>query len=298
MVTTNTNLNESVVYNERQAKAFFELIKGNLVRFRIPFTIIFINVYNENLTDRKKQIHADKDLENYLQLKIRETDILFNLTGESAWGIILPQSGEKEAEAFIQRIIENVKKDTPNHALEKRLVWAVAEIANPDVDYEELLAMGKQALHQSAEINPRNIEYVRNYKEKKAETVKVSILDSDELFIEVLASAIERTASSHFPIDLKTFKDGDEFINSKWYLSSHRHIVITNEILPRKNGFDVLRMLRSLTNDNRFTIFMVTRRNTEEDMILAYRSGADGYLVRPFSIKLFEAQFQRIMERL
>jgi len=220
------------------------------------------------------------------------------LIGDTGWGIIISQCGEKEATAFIQRVFEDIKNKPAAIFSEAALICSVAEIVSDDVVFEELIAEGKRALRYSGELGPWNIEYISTYKVQKMEIVKVSIIDSNDLFQEALTMAMERIASPQSQLDIKTFKAGDEFLDSEFFLSSHNHIVIMNEILPRKNGFDILKTLRSLPNDKRFTIFMVTKRNSEEDMILAYRNGADEYLVRPFSIKLFEAQMKRIMERL
>ena len=137
-----------------------------------------------------------------------------------------------------------------------------------------------------------------NYKERKVETVKVSILDSNELFQEILKMSMERIVPSHAQLEIQLFSAGDEFLESNWFLSSHRHIIIMNDILPRKNGLEVLKTLRTLPNDKRFNILMMTKRNSEEDMILAYENGVDRFLVKPFSIKLLEAQVKRTMERL
>ena len=70
-----------------------------------------------------------------------------------------------------------------------------------------------------------------------------------------------------------------------------------SDVLPRKNGLDVLHELRDMPSEEKFTVLMMTRRNSEEDMIYAYESGTDGYLVKPFNIRLFEAQVKRILSR-
>jgi CheY-like chemotaxis protein len=293
------NFNE-IALNEQQLKPILEFFKANLVRVRNPFTVIFFGPYDENHFKTVEQMYGEKKLEKYLQSKIRKEDLLFKLSKYFGWGVILSQSSEKEATAFIQRVFDDINTSGatlfPSYELE--LVSSVIEIGNDEAELEELVANGKQALNNAKKIGPGHIEYVVKHKERKVEEVKVSILDPDELFQDILKMALERIALSHFQLDIKVFQDGYEFLESKWFLSSHRHIIIMNDILPRKNGFEVLKILRSLPGDKRFVIYMMTKRKAEGDMTIAYENGVDGYLTKPFNIKLLEAQLKRTMERM
>lgn len=71
-----------------------------------------------------------------------------------------------------------------------------------------------------------------------------------------------------------------------------------NDILPRKNGLEVLHMVKQLPNEQRFITYMMTKKKSEEDMLYAYEIGVDEYLIKPFNIRLFEAQIRRTFERL
>ena len=98
--------------------------------------------------------------------------------------------------------------------------------------------------------------------------------------------------------EIRTFVDGEDFLSSDFYQSPHNHIVIMNDVLPRKTGLDILASLRSMPNDKKFVIYMMTNRNAESAMIDAYEKGVDYYLVKPFNLKLFSAQLKRMFESL
>ncbi len=71
-----------------------------------------------------------------------------------------------------------------------------------------------------------------------------------------------------------------------------------NDILPRKNGLNVLHTLRQMANQKKFIIYMMTNRKSQGDMIYAYESGVDEYLIKPFDLNLFQAQLKRTFARL
>ncbi len=43
---------------------------------------------------------------------------------------------------------------------------------------------------------------------------------------------------------------------------------------------------------------MMSKRNSQEDIIYAYESGADNYLIKPFNLRLLEIEIKRTFERL
>ncbi|MGI6508409.1 MAG: hypothetical protein ACOX4A_08535 [Saccharofermentanales bacterium] len=55
----------------------------------------------------------------------------------------------------------------------------------------------------------------------------------------------------HFEAEIKVFQDGYEFLESTWYLSSHTHLIIMNDILPRQSGLDVLHKVRMMPNNQK-----------------------------------------------
>jgi DNA-binding response OmpR family regulator len=57
-------------------------------------------------------------------------------------------------------------------------------------------------------------------------------------------------------------------------------IVLLDWVLPRGNGIELLRTLR--TRDDRTPVFLTNASDVIEDRILAFESGADDYLVKPF----------------
>lgn len=287
-------------FNERQMKAFFNVLKANVVRSRTTITAIFLTVFDEAFFNEDDVNEAEKGINGFLQKMIRQTDVLYKLPNRLEWCIFLALSGEEEATAFFQRIFAaRSNKNIPLfEKYEIAFSASIAEIGNEKVELEQLILNGQRALLASRKKGAWKVEYIVEHKEKEPEKIKISIIEENEIFRQVLHSSLENLAVKHFNLEIKAFQDGYEFLQTEWFSSSHTHIIIMNDILPRKNGLDILHRIRKLPNHERFHIFMMTKRKSEEDMIYAYENGVDHYLIKPFNLRLFEAQIKRTFERL
>jgi two-component system alkaline phosphatase synthesis response regulator PhoP len=72
-------------------------------------------------------------------------------------------------------------------------------------------------------------------------------------------------------------------------------LVILDVMLPKLNGFEVCRTLR--TGDNQVNIIMLTARDEDIDKILGLELGADDYLTKPFNPHELVARVKAILRR-
>jgi DNA-binding response OmpR family regulator len=72
-------------------------------------------------------------------------------------------------------------------------------------------------------------------------------------------------------------------------------VVILDVMLPRLNGLDVCRKLRSDGND--VPIIMLTARGQEADKVLGLKLGADDYITKPFSFLELVARVEAVLRR-
>jgi CheY-like chemotaxis protein len=80
--------------------------------------------------------------------------------------------------------------------------------------------------------------------------------------------------------EVETAADGDEGLQKAGSFTPD--LVILDVMLPKKNGFDVCRDLR--TRSISTPIVMLTARSAETDKVLGLELGADDYVTKPFSI--------------
>lgn len=102
---------------------------------------------------------------------------------------------------------------------------------------------------------------------------RVLVVDDEPMVREVLARYLERDG---FTVDLAV--DG---VDALQHLESvGADLVVLDLMLPRLDGFEVLRRLRSRVAT---PVIMLTARGDQIDRIVGLEVGADDYVIKPFS---------------
>ncbi|MDN4492693.1 response regulator [Ureibacillus aquaedulcis] len=268
------------LFNVEEIRPFFELSKASIRRSRQPFTILILKLHVEIDASSRTA------LVQFLAKQIRLTDILFHIDEQNALGLLLTESGASEASALLNRLEERKPiPDTP-------VTSCIIEIRNESVELHQVLKLGIGAIQEEG------LHRIHDFEEQKTEEIKVSIVEENSMFRRVLATTIESIHVKGIELKVQLFEDGQAFLESDWLKSAHTHIVIMNDVLPRRNGIDILNTIRQMPNQQKFFVFMMTNNKSEEEMILSFDRGADGIFIKPFNIRLFEAQIKRTCKRL
>lgn len=72
-------------------------------------------------------------------------------------------------------------------------------------------------------------------------------------------------------------------------------LLLLDLVLPRRDGMDVLRELRRLRPA--LPVIILTARGTEADRVAGLKSGADDYVVKPFSARELLARVEAVLRR-
>lgn len=86
--------------------------------------------------------------------------------------------------------------------------------------------------------------------------------------------------------------DGEEAIQK---ISSEYDIVILDLMLPKKNGFEVLEAVRK--KGISIPIIILSAKGEIDDKVLGLKTGADDYLVKPFSFDELIARINAVLRR-
>lgn len=116
---------------------------------------------------------------------------------------------------------------------------------------------------------------------------KVLLIDDDlELgkLIEVVLKPLELTVHQAF--------SGEDGLKQAYLL--HPDLAILDIMMPGLDGFDVCARLREFSN---FPIMMLTARANENDMLHAFKAGADDFLRKPFSKTELEVRVSALLRR-
>jgi len=71
-------------------------------------------------------------------------------------------------------------------------------------------------------------------------------------------------------------------------------LVVLDVMLPRMDGFDVCRAIRSRST---VPIIMLTAKTEEIDKVLGLELGADDYITKPFSVREFRSRVKAVLRR-
>jgi len=81
--------------------------------------------------------------------------------------------------------------------------------------------------------------------------------------------------------DVLTYLDGEQ--PKEKIVKERPDVVLLDIVMPRRNGFEVLRSLRKDERTKQTRVVVVSSKNQESDRVWGMRQGADEYLPKPFT---------------
>lgn len=107
---------------------------------------------------------------------------------------------------------------------------------------------------------------------------KILIADDSLAELQIFQQALSSTGHS-----IITVMDG-EAVEAK-IRAGKIDLIILDVIMPKKNGFQVCRDIKSNDQYKHIPIIMVTSRDQESDKFWGKKQGADEYLTKPFKLE-------------
>lgn len=120
--------------------------------------------------------------------------------------------------------------------------------------------------------------------------MKVLIVEDEDKLAQALKAGLKHEG---YTVDI--VEDGPRGENRILMCRGDYDIVILDLMLPGKNGFEICKHVRSVGVT--LPILILTARDGIEDKVLALNSGADDYLVKPFSFDELLARMQALLRR-
>ena len=75
------------------------------------------------------------------------------------------------------------------------------------------------------------------------------------------------------------------------------HLMLTDIVMPRMNGYQLVRSVRHHPSLRLLPVIFLTERNKTEERIQGYQSGADLYLPKPFELQELGAAIRNLLAR-
>ncbi|HET6313615.1 MAG TPA: response regulator transcription factor [Chloroflexia bacterium] len=123
--------------------------------------------------------------------------------------------------------------------------------------------------------------------DEKERPARVLVVDDEEIIVEMLTMGL-----NYEGFEVSVARTGLEALEQA--RSAKPDIVVLDVMLPGIDGVEVCRRLRAAGNVG---ILMLTARGEVEDRVMGLDSGADDYLVKPFTFRELLARVGAILRR-
>lgn len=103
---------------------------------------------------------------------------------------------------------------------------------------------------------------------------KILLVDDAETVL-----LMERMILQGEPYDLVTARDGDEAIAQA--LAERPDLILLDIVMPKKDGFEVCRLLRSHADTRHTPILLVSTRGEPQNVEAGFASGCNDFITKP-----------------
>lgn len=118
--------------------------------------------------------------------------------------------------------------------------------------------------------------------------MRILVVEDEELLGESLKTGLE---DEHFAVDL--LRDGEDAYAQA--ATEEYDVILLDIMLPRMDGITLCKELRE--EKNYTPIIMLTAKDTVDDKVVGLDSGADDYLIKPFSFEELLARIRSVVRR-
>lgn len=119
---------------------------------------------------------------------------------------------------------------------------------------------------------------------------RILVVEDEEAILEVVSQAMKRHG-----FEVSTANNGDSALEMAYSL--HPDIIILDIMLPKMDGWEVCRRLKSEDETRNIPIIMLTARREDRDVVEGLNIGADDYMKKPFSLVELIARVKALLRR-
>src|SRR5678816_1875110 len=119
---------------------------------------------------------------------------------------------------------------------------------------------------------------------------KVLIADDEPDILEILKYNLEKEG-----YQVSTAKDGNEALDKARHYQPD--LIVLDMMMPKKNGLEVLELLRLQPTFKDTLIMFLTALNDENTQLRSFTTGADDYISKPVSTNVFVSKVNALFRR-
>ena len=89
-------------------------------------------------------------------------------------------------------------------------------------------------------------------------------------------------------------EDGETAVTTA--MRSRPDLLVSDLVMPYRDGYEVLRAIRTDERLKHLPVLILSMRDREEDIVRGFEQGADEYVVKPFNAREFLSRVRRLLE--
>lgn len=282
-------LEKAEALHEKELKSFYQKTHALMQRTRNHATLVKIAV-DDLQTFR---LHFGRDIEDKIVTKaqniindhLRDSDYLFR-HHDGSFSMILPNTSLDDASLIVERMLfyirESGKKDI-------QFFMSAGLVDLGDVKSYEEASTTVNALWVQAQNEGGNRVVLQSRSESLKN--KIMLAEDDRLMANIIIHNLKKAG---FEVDY--FSDGALALEGAEI--QDYALMITDIKMPVIDGFELLRRVRMLPGKTHTPVLILTSMGNEDNIVRAFDSGADDYLLKPFSPKELIARINRMLRGL
>ena len=118
---------------------------------------------------------------------------------------------------------------------------------------------------------------------------KILVVEDETELTKILKGLLE-----HFTYDVYVASDGEEGL--KKVKEVKPDLVVLDVMMPKMNGIAMCREIRKAPDTKHIPVIVLTGRGAGNDKKEAMDAGANGYMVKPFDLKLLAFKIKGLLE--
>ena len=119
---------------------------------------------------------------------------------------------------------------------------------------------------------------------------RVIYFEDDESLSALAAKKLEKSGHT-----VKTFPDGTDAL--KRVREFRADLILLDVMMPKQNGFEVLKLLKSEEDTEIIPVIMMTALGEKSDVVKSLDLGADDYLLKPFHPKTMVERVEQALRK-
>ena len=120
---------------------------------------------------------------------------------------------------------------------------------------------------------------------------KILVADDDPIILNFLHSLLKDKG-----YEVITAEDGERALEMA--LIYHPDIIVTDIVMPYRDGFDLIKVLRKESKLKNTPIVILSMKDKEDDIVKGLEEGADDYVIKPFNALELIARIKKLLEKI